>query len=170
MIKKSIEQAINEQIIREMYSSNLYLSMAAYFSSINLKGFANWMHVQAEEEMMHALKFFDYLLDRGGKVSLGKIEAPKVDWNSPLEAFEDAYHHEQLVTGWINDLADLAFTEKDHATSSMLQWFIDEQVEEESTASEIVEILKLIGDSKGGLFFLDNELKQRTSPPKAPAK
>lgn len=169
MIKKTIEDAINQQIVREMYSSNLYLSMSAYFSSINLKGFANWMHVQAEEEMMHALKFFDYILDRGGKVVVGAIAQPKIEWSSPLEAFSDAIHHEELVTSWINELADLAFAEKDHATTSMLQWFIDEQVEEEATTGEIVERLKLIGDDKGGLFFMDNELKQRSAAPKAPA-
>ncbi len=170
MIKKVIEDAINQQIVREMYSSNLYLAMSAYFASINLNGFSNWMHVQAEEEMMHALKFFDYLIDRGGKVRIGQIAAPPSEWESPLAAFEDALRHEQLVTGWINELADLAFNEKDHATSSMLQWFIDEQVEEEATTSEIVERLKLIGDSKGALFFLDNELKQRKSEPKQPGE
>lgn len=170
MIKKVIEDAINQQIVREMYSSNLYLAMSAYFASINLNGFSNWMHVQAEEEMMHALKFFDYLIDRGGKVKIGQIAAPPSEWESPLAAFEDALRHEQLVTGWINDLADLSFNEKDHATSSMLQWFIDEQVEEEATTSEIVERLKLIGDSKGALFFLDNELKQRKSAPKQPGE
>ncbi|MCX8054115.1 MAG: ferritin [Ignavibacteria bacterium] len=170
MIKKVIEDAINQQIVREMYSSNLYLAMSAYFASINLNGFSNWMHVQAEEEMMHALKFFDYLIDRGGKVKIGQIAAPPSEWESPLAAFEDALRHEQLVTGWINELADLAFSEKDHATSSMLQWFIDEQVEEEATAGEIVERLKLIGDSKGALFFLDNELKQRKSAPKQPGE
>lgn len=170
MLKKVIEDAINQQIVREMYSSNLYLAMSAYFASINLKGFANWMHVQAEEEMMHALKFFDYVIDRGGKVKIGQIAAPPSEWESPLAAFEDALRHEQLVTGWINELADLAFSEKDHATSSMLQWFIDEQVEEEATTSEIVERLKLIGDSKGALFFLDNELKARKPEPKQPAE
>ncbi|HOK14706.1 MAG TPA: ferritin [Candidatus Kapabacteria bacterium] len=170
MIKKVIEDAINQQIVREMYSSNLYLAMSAYFASINLNGFSNWMHVQAEEEMMHALKFFDYLIDRGGKVKIGQIAAPPSEWESPLAAFEDALRHEQLVTGWINELADLAFNEKDHATSSMLQWFIDEQVEEEATTGEIVERLKLIGDSKGALFFLDNELKQRKSEPKQPGE
>lgn len=170
MIKKTIEEAINQQVVREMYSSNLYLAMSAYFSSINLKGFANWMHIQAEEEMMHALKFFDYILDRGGKIQIGQIAAPPAEWESPLAAFEAALHHETLVTGWINDLADLAFAEKDHATSSMLQWFIDEQVEEEATAGDIVERLKLIGDSKGALFFLDNELNSRTTAPKAPGK
>jgi ferritin len=170
MLKKVIEDAINQQIVREMYSSNLYLAMSAYFASINLKGFANWMHIQAEEEMLHALKFFDYVIDRGGKVKIGQIGAPPSEWESPLAVFEDALRHEQLVTGWINELADLAFAEKDHATSSMLQWFIDEQVEEEATTSEIVERLKLIGDSKGALFFLDNELKSRKSAPKEPTE
>ncbi len=170
MIKKSMQDAINEQIVREMYSSNLYLAMSAYFAKINLNGFANWMRIQAEEEMLHALKFFDYVIDRGGEVSIGQIASPKHDWNSPVEAFEDALKHEQLVTEWINGLAELAMQEKDFASSSMLNWFIDEQVEEEATTGEIVDRLKLVGDSKSGLFMIDSELKQRKKAPVAPAK
>lgn len=161
MIKDKIQDAINKQIVREMFSSNLYLSMAAYYKSINLNGFANWMHIQAQEEMQHALKFFDFVLNRGGMVKLGEIKSPKNDWSNPLEAFEDALEHEQMITQHINELADLAADEKDHATSSMLQWFIDEQVEEEATTGEIVERLRLAGDSKGSLFMLDAELKGR---------
>ncbi|MFP4369416.1 MAG: ferritin [Candidatus Kapaibacterium sp.] len=161
MIKEIIQEAINRQIVREMYSSNLYLAMAAYYASINLNGFANWMHVQAEEETQHALKFYDYLIDRGGQVKIGRIEAPPSQWDSPLHAFQNALEHEQKVTQWIYELADLAIDERDHATSSLLQWFIDEQVEEEATTGEMVDRLKLAGDSKGGLFMLDNELKQR---------
>ncbi|MFW6276718.1 MAG: ferritin [Bacteroidota bacterium] len=161
MIKEIIQEAINRQIVREMYSSNLYLAMAAYYASINLNGFANWMHVQAEEETQHALKFYDYLIDRGCQVKIGRIEAPPSQWDSPLHAFQNALEHEQKVTQWIYELADLAIDERDHATSSLLQWFIDEQVEEEATTGEMVDRLKLAGDSKGGLFMLDNELKQR---------
>jgi len=161
MIKKAVQDAINQQITREMYSSNLYLAMAGYYKSINLNGFANWMRVQAQEEMMHALKFFDYVLDRGGEVKIGEIQAPPSKWDSPLSAFEDAYKHEQLVSAWINDLADLAIKESDHATGILLQWFINEQVEEEASASEIVERLRMAGDSKSGLFMLDSEMKTR---------
>lgn len=163
MIKKEMQDAINQQIVREMYSSNLYLSMASYYSSINLNGFANWMHVQAEEEMVHAMKFFDYLLTRGGRPIIGAINAPQTDWDNPVSAFESALDHEKKVTSWIYELMDLSIELKDHATSSLLQWFIDEQVEEEATTGEIVDRMKLIDDSKGALFFLDNELKTRTS-------
>lgn len=163
MIKKEMQDAINKQIVHEMYSSNLYLSMASYYSSINLNGFANWMHVQAEEEMQHAMKFFDYLLNRGGRPVIGAIDAPQTDWESPLVAFEGALNHEKKVTEWINNLMDLSIELKDHATSSLLQWFIDEQVEEEASTGEIVDRMKLIDDSKGALFFLDNELKNRSS-------
>lgn len=165
MIKQTVQDAINKQITREMYSSNLYLAMAGYYKSINLNGFANWMRVQAQEEMMHALKFFDYVLERGGEVKIGEIPAPPSKWDSPLAAFEDAYKHEQLVTSWINELADLAIKESDHATGILLQWFINEQVEEESSASEIVERLRMAGDSKGGLFMLDSEMKTRQFVP-----
>lgn len=161
MIKKVCQEAINKQITKEMFSSNLYLAMAGYFHSINLNGFAHWMRLQAQEEMSHALKFFDYLLDRGGHVQIGIVEAPPSHWESPLTAFEAALKHEEFITESINQLADLAIRESDHATNILLQWFITEQVEEEATASEIVERLRMAGDSSGGLFMLDNELKQR---------
>jgi ferritin len=161
MIKESLQTAINEQIVREMYSSNLYLSMAAYYASINLNGFANWMRIQAEEEMIHALKFFDYVLDRGGKVNIGMITATPSVWAGYIQPFADALEHEQKITAWINDIADIAHTEKDYATMSFLNWFIDEQVEEEKTTGEILDRLRLAGDSKSSLFLLDNELKAR---------
>lgn len=163
MIKENIQNAINEQIVREMYSSNLYLSMAAYYASNNLNGFAKWMHIQAEEEMTHALKFFDYLIDRGGRPKIGQIAAPPVEWESPLKAFEAAYQHEQLVTSWIYELVDLAITEKDHATYNLLQWFVNEQVEEEANTSQIVDKLRLIGDNTQSLFWIDMELGNRTT-------
>lgn len=164
MIKKEIENAINKQIAREMFSSNLYLSMSAYYATQNLNGFAAWMRIQAEEEMMHALKFFDYVLNRGGKVQLEALEAPENNWDSPLHAFEEAFVHEQKVTAWINGLADLAFDMKDHATMSLLNWFIDEQVEEEANTSQIVDRMKMVADSRSGLFMLDTELKSRPRP------
>ncbi len=162
MLKKVMQDALNKQITKEMYSSNLYLAMAAYYHSINLNGFANWMRVQAQEEMGHALKIFDYVLDRGGMVQIGEVASVPSEWESPLNGFEEALKHEEMISESINQLADLAVSESDHATNVMLQWFITEQVEEESTVSEIVDRLKLAGDSKGGLFMLDNELKGRT--------
>jgi ferritin len=165
MINKVMEDAINAQITRELYSANLYLAMAAYYHSRNLNGFANWMRIQAGEEMQHAMKFFDYLLERDGKIVLGTIEAPPTEWASTLDAFEKALDHERYITKNINELADLAFEQRDHATSNMLQWFVNEQVEEEATTGEIVDRLKLAGDSKSPLFMLDSELKNRKPAP-----
>jgi ferritin len=166
MIKEIVEKAINEQINWELYSGYFYLSMAAHFESTGLPGFANWMRNQAKEEQFHAMKFFDYLNERGGRVQLKAIEEPPHKWDSPLRIFEETYVHEQKVTGLINDLVDLAFEEKDHATYNMLQWFVDEQVEEEANASEIVDKLKLIGDDTSTLFMLDQEFAKRVfSPP-----
>ncbi len=165
MIKQIIEETLNQQVTREMYSSNLYLSMAGFYHSINLNGFANWMRVQAQEEMFHALKIFDYILNRGGNAKIGEISAPPSHWDSPLSAFEASYHHEQLVTNWVNELADLAIKEGDHATHILMQWFITEQVEEEATVSDIVSRLKLAGDNPSSLFLMDNELKTRVFTP-----
>ncbi len=161
MINYRIEKALNEQVNAELYSSYLYLSMSSYFESISFKGFANWMRAQAQEELSHAMKFYDYIIERGGKVSLEKIDAPQKEWASPLKIFEDTYKHEQKVTALINALVDLAISEKDHATNNMLQWFVAEQVEEEANASEILDQLKMIGDEKRSLFMIDRELGQR---------
>jgi len=167
MIKKKMQEALNYQLNRELYSSYLYLSMSAYFQSINMKGFAHWMRVQTQEELAHAMKFYDYLGQRGGRVTLSPIESPPSEWGSPLEAFEHVYEHEQKVTGLINDLVNLAISEQDHATNNFLRWFVTEQVEEEESASEVVEKLKLVGDATEGLFMLDNELGQRVFTPPA---
>ena len=167
MIKEKIQDALNEQINAELYSSYLYLSMSAYFESINLKGFASWMRVQTQEELVHAMKFYDYLIERGGKVVLSSIESPPTEWSSPLAIFENAYQHEQKVTGLINELVDLAIAEKDHATNIILQWFVSEQVEEEASADEVVQKIKLMGDARGGIFMLDRELAQRVFTPPA---
>jgi ferritin len=161
MIGKKMLDALNEQINAELYSSYLYLAMAADFEAKNLKGFAKWMEVQAKEEAGHAKKFYDFLVDRGGRVALKVIAAPPAEWKSPLAAFEEAYAHEQKVTGLIHKLAELAAAEKDHAAAVMLQWFVTEQVEEEANASEIVEKLKLVKDSAQGLFMMDSLLGQR---------
>jgi ferritin len=165
MLKKEMEKALNGQLNAELYSSYLYLSMASYFESINMAGFANWMKVQAQEEMAHGMKFYDYIIERGGRALLSPIEGPQTEWSSPLEAFEHVYKHEQKVTSLIHGLVELAIKEKDHATNSFLKWFIDEQVEEESSADAIVQKLKLAENSPGGLFMLDNELGRRVSAP-----
>ena len=162
MLKKKIQEQLNEQINAEIFSGYLYYAMEAYFESEDLNGFASWMHVQAQEELLHAQKFFNYINERGGKVELEAIEKPKAEWDSPLQAFEEAYEHETTVTERINNLYDLALEEKDHATASFLKWFIDEQVEEEATADEIVNKLKRVGDSGHGIFMLDSELGNRT--------
>lgn len=161
MIPKSIEEAFNKQINAEMYSAYLYLAMAADFEDKNLMGFSNWMKVQAQEEMSHAMKFYDFINERGGRVKLQAIEGPPTEWDSPLAAFEDAYAHEQKVTSLINGLVKIAKDENDNASDIFLQWFVTEQVEEEASADEIVQQLKLMKDAPGGMFMLDREMKQR---------
>jgi ferritin len=161
ILKQKIEKAINKQINAELWSAYLYLSMSAYFESINLGGFANWMRVQAQEEVGHAMKFYNHVIERRGRVTVTAISAPPVSWKSPLNAFEESFKHEQKVTGLINDIANMAIAEKDHATASMLKWFIDEQVEEELSTDAIVQKLKLIGANTGGLYILDRELAER---------
>lgn len=158
VIKENVQEALNKQINRELYSAYLYLSMSAYFEATPYRGMAKWMRTHAREEREHAMKFFDHIISRGGKVSLTPIEAPRQVWSTPLEVFEEVYKHEQKVTGWIYELVDLADREKDHATANMLRWFVDEQVEEEATASDIVERLKMIGEEKGLLLMLDTQL------------
>ncbi len=161
MLKKKIQKAFNDQINAELYSSYLYLSMAAYFEGINLSGAAGWFKVQAQEEAGHAMKFFNFIFERGGEVTLGAIEGPKTKWASPLAAFKDAYAHECKVTALINKLVDLADQEKDHASHAFLQWFVSEQVEEEATVDGIVKKLELMADAPGALFMLDRALAQR---------
>ena len=158
---------LNRQVNAELYSSYLYLSMAAYFESINLKGFANWMKIQAQEEVIHAMKFFDYINERGGRVTLDTIKKPPAEWKSPLDVFETTYKHEVNVTKMINSLVDLAIREKDHATYNMLQWFVAEQVEEEASADAIRQQLKFIGKDGRGLLMLDRELSRRVFTPPA---
>jgi len=161
MLSQKVEKALNAQLNAEFYSAYLYLSMAAYFKSINLDGFANWMQAQYQEESDHGFKFYHYILQRGGRVALALIDAPPTEWASPMAVFEEVYGHEQKVTALINDLVELSIDERDHATTQFLQWFVAEQVEEEESADGILQQLKLIGDSKGGLFMVDRELAQR---------
>ncbi len=169
MMNKRMEDAINRQINAEIYSAYLYFSMEAFFESLGLKGFANWMRVQTQEELFHASKFYDYVNTRGGRVKLTAIEAPPVEWETPLEVFEEAYKHEIKVTGLIHNLTTLSLEEKDHASHSMLQWFVNEQVEEEANASQIAMELKLIGDDKKALLMIDRELATRVYTPPATA-
>jgi ferritin len=161
MISHQIQDAFNDQLNAELYSAYLYLSMSAYFESMNLKGFANWMRTQAQEEMLHAMKFYSFINDRGGRIVLSAIEGPPVKWDSPLAAFEDAYRHEQKVTGLINNLVDLAIEEKDHSAGAFLQWFVTEQVEEEASADAVVQKLKLAGGQGAAIFMIDAELATR---------
>ena len=161
MLKPKVEKAINKQINAELWSSYLYLSMSSYLESISLSGFANWMIMQAQEEVNHAMRLYNHVIERGGRVLLEAIEEVPTEWKSPLHVFEETFKHEQKVTSLIEHLVDVAEQEKDRASLNMLQWFIDEQVEEEASADEIVQKLKLIGDQGSGLFMLDNELGQR---------
>lgn len=167
MISKKMQEALNGQLNAELYSSYLYLSMAAYFLSLNMGGFANWMQVQAQEEDMHAMKFYNFINERGGRVVLKAIDGPPTEWDSPLATFEAVLEHEQKVTGLINDLVELALAEHDHATNIFLQWFVTEQVEEEDSANDVIQQIKMIGEAEGGLFMLDRELGQRTFTPPA---
>lgn len=163
MINKNVEKALNDQVNAEMYSSYLYLSMSAYFESIDLPGFAQWMKAQAQEEMLHTMKMYDYIIERGGRMVFGAIEAPPAEWDSALDAFGCTLKHEQLVTGLINSLVDVAIAEKDHASNIFLQWFVSEQVEEESTVGSVLQHLKMVGDHGQGLFMMDRELGTRVA-------
>ena len=163
MIDGRTQEALNKHANAEFYSSYLYLSMSAYFQSINLTGFAHWMRVQAREELAHAMKFYEHVIERGGRVNLQAVEAPAAQWDSPLAAFENAYRHEQKVTALINQLVDEAVQSKDHATNAFLQWFVSEQVEEEASVDAIVQKLKLVGGAPGGLFMIDHHLGERAS-------
>ncbi|MCS7061996.1 MAG: ferritin [Anaerolineae bacterium] len=161
MINKKVEQAINEQIKHELYSSYLYLAMANYFESIHLPGFAHWMKVQSEEERGHAMKFIEHLNDRGGRVVLQALDQPPADFGEPLKAFEQVQAHEQKVTALIHALYDIAVQESDKPSQTLLQWFIDEQVEEEKNADLIVNQLKMIAGHPSGLLMLDRALAAR---------
>jgi len=161
MFSSAMQEAMNQQVNAELYSAYLYLAMAADFEESNLHGMAHWMQIQAKEETGHALKFFKYIVQRGGRVTLTSIAAPPSKWGSPHAIFDDVYKHERQVSGLIDKLVDLAAAEKDHASSAFLQWFVTEQVEEEANASDLQHQLKMIGESKQALFMLDRHLAQR---------
>ena len=165
MISKKLQNAINKQINKELYSEYLYLSMAAYLESIGLEGFANFFKIQVQEERFHAMKFFDYVNERGGRVILEAIDRPQIEFKSPVEIFEIAYNHEQYVTKLINELMEVAIKENDHAAKSFLNWYIDEQVEEEASMNKILNQLKMIGGKGQGMLMLDRELAARTFTP-----
>ena len=168
MINTTVAEALNNQIQAEFYSAYLYLAMSANFEHRNLRGFANWMRVQFQEEQMHALRLYDYLIARGGQVRLQAIDAPPADWDTPEAAFAAVLEHERHVSALINKLVDLAVKQSDHATTAALQWFVNEQVEEEATAEQLLEEVLLVRDNPGGLFMIDRELAGRTfNPPPA---
>ncbi len=170
MLKKPIEVALNQQINAEFHSAYLYLSMSSYFQSIGMAGCANWMKVQYQEELAHATHFFDYVLERGGRVTLTPIGEVDVDFKSVLHVFEETLTHEVKVTGLINNLMDISIRESDHATKSFLQWFVDEQVEEEANVEQILNNLKLINGEGQGLLMMDREMQTRVYVNPFPAK
>lgn len=161
MISRKIEKAINKQMNLEAFSAYIYLSMAAYFEGMNLEGFSHWMRLQAQEELGHAMRLFNYVLERNGNVELLPIKAPPATWKSPLDACQHALKHERVNTKQINELMDLSFKEIDHATRIFLQWFVAEQVEEESSATKLAEKVKLAGNDSAAILVLDQELLRR---------
>jgi ferritin len=163
MIGQRIQDAMNEQIMHETGSAYLYLSMAASFHAKGLDGMAQWMKAQAQEELGHALRFFNHINDRGGRVELLAIDKPQTEWDSPLAAFKAALGHEEFITGKIDELVKIAREENDNAAGIMLQWFVTEQVEEEDSVSKVVDMLELIGDFGHGLLMADRELGQRVA-------
>lgn len=167
MLNEKMVDALNKQLNKEIYSAYLYLSMSAHSTFIGLKGFANWFMVQYQEEMVHAMKIYDYINDQGVRAKLMAIAQPPTEFGSPLDMFEKTLGHEKFITKSINDLVNLAIEEKDHATNIFLQWFVTEQIEEEANDNEIISKLKLAGKEGNGLFMIDQELATRvfTPPP-----
>jgi ferritin len=163
MLSDRLQDAINRQINDELFSAHLYLSMSAYFESLDLNGFARWMKLQFEEETAHALKLFDYVNDRDGRVTLHSIDQPQVEFESPHSVMRSALEHERLVTSMINDLYALAISERDYPTHVLLEWFVSEQVEEEKVLNEIVAHMDLIGNDGTGLIIMDQRLGDRTA-------
>lgn len=168
MIPERVNEAFNEQIKNELESYYIYLSMAAYFHSLSLDGMAHWMRCQAHEETIHAMKFMDHIIDRGGKVTFMDLKQLKTSWTSPVEAWEDALKHEQFITSKINALTTVAREERDYASEPMLAWFLSEQIEEEATSSKIASEVAMVADAKAGLIMLDRELSSRAFPAGSP--
>lgn len=161
MFSPKVLQEMNNQIMHELYSAYLYLSMSAHFDANNLTGFAHWMRIQAGEEQEHAMKFYDFIYDRGGKVTLQAIDQPPTEFKSPKDIFAAALEHEKKVTARIDLIYDLAVQDNDHASQSFLKWFVDEQVEEEKNATQILEMLKMAGDSPNLIYLLNHQLGER---------
>ena len=164
---EEMETALNEQVNAELQSAYQYLAQSAYFEAIDLKGFAHWMRIQYQEERAHALKIYQFIIDREGRVKLLPLTEPVGEWESPTRAFEAALESERDNSRRIHQLCDLAMGEKDHATLAFMQWFVNEQVEEEAVAYDLLQKLKLVADSNAGLFMLDQELSQRMPAPEA---
>ena len=167
MISKKMVQALNKQVNNEIYSAYLYLSMSSYTNYLGLKGAANWFMVQYQEEMVHAMKIYDYVNSQGNHAQLAAIAAPPTEYGTLLSMFEQTLKHEQFITNCINELMDLAIKEKDHATQIFLQWFVTEQIEEEGNDNDIIAKLKLVGDSPQGLMMIDRDLAARVFVPPA---
>jgi len=163
MLSHSVQQLLNEQVAKELYASNLYLAMAGHFAETNLMGMANWMRIQSEEERSHALRFFEFVIDRNGKAEVGAVAQPPAEFGAPVEVFAQALAHERKVTASIHALYAQALKDDDYATQVFLQWFINEQVEEEANASAMVERLSMAGDNRAALLMLDTEMKGRTA-------
>lgn len=164
MISEKMQAELNEQVNKEFYSAYMYLAMSAYCNTIGLPGFAHWMRMQFEEESLHVTKMYDYILDQGGAVHLKAIEEPAKEYGTPVDIFQATLEHEQFVTGLIHKLMDLAIQERDYATQTFLQWYVTEQVEEESNVNDILAPLRMVGDDKGGLMMIDQQLAQRLAP------
>ncbi|HSR31652.1 MAG TPA: ferritin [Anaerolineae bacterium] len=160
-LSRKMQDALNEQIKEEMASAYIYLSMAAYCESINLPGFAHWMQNQSQEELSHAMKLYEYIHDRGGRVVFQALEQPPAEFDGPIGVFEKTLAHEQYITGRIHNLYAMAAGENDYASLGILQWFVNEQVEEEKTAGDILNLLKMVGDKGQGLIILDRQLASR---------
>jgi ferritin len=165
MVSQKMEKELNKQLNAEMYSGYLYLAMAAYFEDSDLAGLANWMRVQAQEELSHSMRFYDYVIRRGARVSLEQIEKPEFKWESSVDVFEHVLSHEKTVSGLIHDLVDLAIEEKDHATNNFLQWFVEEQVEEEESATAALNKVKFASETPNGIIIIDAEFGHRVYTP-----
>jgi ferritin len=165
MLNEKVEAALNEQLNKEIFSAYLYFSMSAWFSSHSLKGFANWMHVQGLEELAHSQKFYNFIIERGGRVRFTDIEAPRVEWDNPLEIYQETLKHEEFVTESINKLVGISREVTDNATEIFLQWFVTEQIEEEGSVNEILDRLKMAGDNPSAILMLDSEMGTRVFTP-----
>ncbi len=161
MLSENMSRAMNVQVNREFYSSYLYLSMSAFFESLGFKGMAGWMRVQAGEELVHAMKMYDYIVFRGGRANMLAVEAPKFSWSSPEEAFQQVWDHERVVTGLIGNLLNVAIMDNDESTKDFLQWYMDEQVEEEESSDSVLKKVKAAGNDSNALKNVDKELGKR---------